>query len=344
MLISSTATVTGGRSTGRIASYVPLLLALTALVLYAAACVLPIVRATLLGNQRSGMLISGIVSLWSGGDWTLAALVLLLGIVAPAAFLLCAAGAFHALAAGRSPSRREQRLAEFSFAIHQWMMPEVQTLGVVIAFTKLSHLVPSVPAVGLLCYGVAAACTLGAWRSFEKQFPSPERPVLPTHRRDSFLLALGAMFMLVPAYALPFMRVERLGHHSSDTIFTSVQKLWHQGMWGIAMIVFTASLLVPLLKLTGMAFLLASSRRHGTVNVGAARLHAWVHFVGRWSMLDIFLVAFLCGIVRFPGVATINPGPGAFAFAVACILTILSTLTFDPRCLIIQMPPQKLQT
>lgn len=147
-------------------------------------------------------------------------------------------------------------------------------------------------------------------------------------------LGLAALIALVPAYLLPVMSIERLGQAHADTIFSSVWKLWHQGLWGLALIVFTASLLVPLLKLTGLGLLLAGARWPGLAPADVlTRLHGVVHFIGRWSMLDIFLVAFLCGIVRFEGLATVAARPGAVAFAGAVILTMLATAAFDPRLL-----------
>ena len=145
---------------------------------------------------------------------------------------------------------------------------------------------------------------------------------------------ISAVALLLPAYTLPVMSLERLGHAHSDTIFSSVAKLWHSGLWGIALIIFTASLLVPALKLLGLGLLIAAARRPGLASpVLLTRLHAIVHGVGRWSMLDIFLVAFLCGIVQFDGLATIEARPGVLAFAGAVILTMLATASFDSRLL-----------
>jgi paraquat-inducible protein A len=160
--------------------------------------------------------------------------------------------------------------------------------------------------------------------------PLPERR--PGSLARSAALGLAAAIMLVPAYTLPVMAIEKLGRAHADTIFSGVWKLWNKGMWGLAIIVFTASLLVPVLKLTGLALLLAASRWRGLASVELlSRLHGLLHFIGRWSMLDIFLVAFLCGIVRFGGLASVGARPGAVAFAAAVILTILATAAFDPR-------------
>lgn len=167
--------------------------------------------------------------------------------------------------------------------------------------------------------------------------PYCELPLTPHHPASqgrATALAIAAACMLVPAYLLPVMSIETLGREHADTLFSGVWKLWHKGMWGIALIVFTASLLVPLLKLTGLALLLAASRWPERINSPRLRsLYATIHLVGRWSMLDIFLVAFLCGIVRFGSLATVEARPGAVAFAAAVILTMLATAAFNPATL-----------
>ncbi|MEJ1971127.1 MAG: paraquat-inducible protein A, partial [Lacunisphaera sp.] len=160
-----------------------------------------------------------------------------------------------------------------------------------------------------------------------------------SHRRNggqarSAAFGLAALIMLVPAYALPVLSIQNLGRAQEDTIFSGVWKLWQDGMWGVALIVFTASLLVPALKLSGLAVLLAASRwPQRFASPALARLYRIIHVIGRWSMLDVFLVAFLCGIVRFGGLATVVARPGAAAFATVVILTILATAAYDPRAL-----------
>lgn len=156
----------------------------------------------------------------------------------------------------------------------------------------------------------------------------------PDSQARSAAFGLAAVIMLVPAYALPVMSIENLGRAHQDTIFSGVWKLWHSGMWGVALIVFTASLLVPAFKLTTLAVLLAASRwPRRFASPSLERLYHIIHVIGRWSMLDIFLVAFLCGIVRFGGLATVVARPGALAFATVVILTILATNAYDPRAL-----------
>ncbi len=154
----------------------------------------------------------------------------------------------------------------------------------------------------------------------------------PRHR--VLALALSAAIMLVPANLIPVIRTDISGVVRDDTIYSGIMNLWQQGLWGIAAIVFTASLLVPALKLAGLTVLLLASRRGPSPRAPAlTRIYVTLDFIGRWSMLDVFLVAFLAGLVQFGSLATISPQPGIVAFAAAVVLTMLATRAFDPRLL-----------
>lgn len=152
-------------------------------------------------------------------------------------------------------------------------------------------------------------------------------------RAGAFALAGAAM--LVPANVLPVMHLAQAGKTPIDaTIFSGVSLLIDDGLWGLAAIVFTASIVVPLLKLGGIGWLLLAVRR------GAAgrerpltRLYAALDLIGRWSMLDVFLVAFLTGAVRFGRLASVEPREGIVAFAAVVVFTMLATRAFDPRLL-----------
>jgi paraquat-inducible protein A len=154
---------------------------------------------------------------------------------------------------------------------------------------------------------------------------------------QSAALALAAIVMLVPAYTLPVMHLGMLGRTASDTtIFSGVIQLWEDGLIGLAAIVFTASFLVPLLKLFGLGALLWAAWRTPDDHRRSrlyTKLYGAIDFIGRWSMLDIFLVAFLSGAVRFGQLASVQPRLGVAAFAAVVVLTMLATHRFDPRLL-----------
>jgi paraquat-inducible protein A len=155
----------------------------------------------------------------------------------------------------------------------------------------------------------------------------------PLHRTAAF--ALAAAFMMLPANFVPILHTKMAGDVRTDTIWTGIVELYAKGLWPLAVIVFTASLAIPLFKLAGLGILLLSAHR------GAAprhlrpltRLYAFLDVIGRWSMLDVFLVAFLAGMVRFGAPAQVTPLPGIVAFALVVTLTILATRAFDPRLL-----------
>lgn len=169
--------------------------------------------------------------------------------------------------------------------------------------------------------------------------PCPRCGAALHHRQPQALarsaaFALSGLIMLVPANVLPVISTNLMGQARTDTIWSSVVALHEDGLWGIALIVFTASLVVPLLKLASLILLLhaahtgTSSHRHGLT-----RLYGFVKFIGRWSMLDVFLVAFLTGAVQFGLMASVRPEPGVVAFAAAVVLTVFATESFDPRLL-----------
>lgn len=145
-------------------------------------------------------------------------------------------------------------------------------------------------------------------------------------------LALAAAVMLVPANLVPVLSTNMGGSARTDTIMSGIIGLWKDGMWAISAIVFIASILIPLLKLIGLIWLLIAVRRRATGHRrGLTRLYAGLDFIGRWSMLDVFLVAFLAGAVQFGALASIEPRSGIVAFAAAVVLTILATDAFDPQ-------------
>ena len=147
-------------------------------------------------------------------------------------------------------------------------------------------------------------------------------------------LALAAAIMLVPANLLPVLSTASNGQSRSDTIFSGAVELWHEGLWVLALIVITASIVIPVLKLVGLGWLLLTVRRKAPGDSRPlTRIYSAVDFIGRWSMLDVFLAAFLTGLVQFGDFSTVVPRSGLVAFAAAVVLTVLATQAFDPRLL-----------
>ena len=143
---------------------------------------------------------------------------------------------------------------------------------------------------------------------------------------------VSAFILYIPANVFPITDTRTLFSEQSDTIFSGVVFLWQEGSWPLALLVFFASITVPLAKLIVLTGLVISVQRK-TLRKPAqrTRLYRIVEFIGRWSMLDIFAVALLTALVRFKSLAEITAGPGVLAFGAVCVLTILASHSFDPR-------------
>ena len=149
-------------------------------------------------------------------------------------------------------------------------------------------------------------------------------------RAWAFLIA--ACILYVPANVLPVMDTGSVFGAQSDTIMSGVIYLWVSGSWPLAALIFFASVMVPLLKMLALALLLISvQRRSAWEPYQRTRLYRVVEFVGRWSMIDIFVVAILAALVQFQSLATIRAGPGAMAFGAVVVLTMFAAEAFDPR-------------
>jgi len=133
---------------------------------------------------------------------------------------------------------------------------------------------------------------------------------------------------------LPVMYTSSLFGAQNDTIMSGVVYLWVSGSWPLAVVVFTASVLVPLAKIAALAVLAATAQLHSTWQPHQrTRLYRIVELVGRWSMLDIYVIAILVALVQLKAVATISAGPAALAFAGVVVLTMLAAMSFDPRAI-----------
>ena len=145
-------------------------------------------------------------------------------------------------------------------------------------------------------------------------------------------LAVAALILYVPANIYPIMRMHFHGAYSESTVWDGVVSLANSNQWFVALIVFLASIAIPLLKLFGLLFLVVSVRfRIGRRLQQRTRLYRFIDAVGPWAMLDVFLLAVLVALVKLGTIATILPGPGLIAFSCVVVLTLLASASFDPR-------------
>ncbi|MGF6272546.1 paraquat-inducible protein A [Massilia sp. UYP11] len=149
----------------------------------------------------------------------------------------------------------------------------------------------------------------------------------------TWVMLAAATLLYIPAMVLPVMYTRTIGGGAEgDTIMSGVVLFWNTGSPGLAIIIFIASMVVPVSKLVALAWLNATAQlRSRMAPLARTRAYRVVEFVGRWSMLDIFVVALTVALVRFDALATITAGPGAIAFGCVVIVTMVASHQFDPR-------------
>ena len=189
------------------------------------------------------------------------------------------------------------------------------------------------------CHGCNAVCTPPAQALAHGRTRCPRcDAVVRPRKRDAiarswaFLLAGTALYL--PANLLPVTATASIGGRQDDTIFSGIVYFWKDGSYGLAVLVFVASIVVPIAKLLLMSLLLISLQRHDR-RWAARRLKVYraLELIGRWSMLDIFAITMLAALVQVESLAELRPGPGAMAFGAVVVLTMLATHSFDPRLL-----------
>ncbi|MEA1889129.1 MAG: paraquat-inducible protein A [Pseudomonadota bacterium] len=148
----------------------------------------------------------------------------------------------------------------------------------------------------------------------------------------TWALVIAAFIFYVPAMVLPITKVSSLGTSQSDTIMSGVVLFIQTGSWEIALVIFVASIIVPMMKLLILVYLLVSVQKKSNKGMrDRAKLYRLTEFVGRWSMVDIYVVTILVALVNLGVIADIDAGPAAFYFAAVVIITIFAARMFDPR-------------
>lgn len=161
-------------------------------------------------------------------------------------------------------------------------------------------------------------------------FALHDRKPYSLQRTLAFLVA--AVLLYIPANLLPVMGTASALGDFEHTLLGGIAELWHAGSYELAVIVFVASIAVPILKIGALLLLvLTAASRSRWKQQERARLYRLVETVGHWSMLDVFVVVVLVGMVRFGAFASVSPEPGLLAFGGVVIATMLAASSFDPR-------------
>ena len=249
-------------------------------------------------------------------------------------------------------------------------MPDVFLIGAVIGYSRVAAKMPMHIGPGGWCLVAAAACSMltratldrrAVWHSIAAPGPvasgrglacvecdlilpkameggrCPRCAAAVHHRRPFSLMRASALvaagYLLYPvANWFPMSIDIQLGETKRHTIASGVEQLLSAGLWPLALVIFTASIAIPLLKLTGLTWLIWSARRGSSRRpVLKTRLYRVIREIGRWSNIDVFTIAIFLPLMQFSGLVSVQAAKGAPAFLAVIVLTMLAVHVFDPR-------------
>ena len=145
-------------------------------------------------------------------------------------------------------------------------------------------------------------------------------------------LTIAALVLYVPANIYPILAMSMYGTYTEATVWDGVVQLMAHGEYFIGIVVFLASIVVPLLKLLGLLFLVVTVKwGYGRRLRGRTQIYKFIDYIGPWAMLDVFLVAILVALIKMGDLGKMIPGPGLIAFTSVVVLTILASQSFDPK-------------
>jgi paraquat-inducible protein A len=154
--------------------------------------------------------------------------------------------------------------------------------------------------------------------------------------RNSLVLtgafSLAALLLFIPANIFPILRMYAYGMSSENTVWQGAQRLYQDGDYVIAVIVFLASMLIPFLKILGLLFLVISTKlKSPRWKPARTSIYKFIDRIGRWAMLDVFALAILVSLVKLQRLATVVPGSGLFAFGLVIVFTLFASASFDAQ-------------
>jgi paraquat-inducible protein A len=324
-----------------------LALTLTGLLLFALTNIFPLLGLRAQGVEHDLHLFGASVAFW-GQDYHLLAILIVLNIIVfPLFELLSLLIVLLTIRFGWRP-----QLAAFLYRwlreLKPWGMLEVFMLGVLVAVVKLGDMATLIVGTafwsfaGLIVVMTAATATLDpftVWTGLGEC--TPKRKVQANSIEVTWALLMAAIILYIPANTMPIMSVYMLGDGQPSTILGGAVHLLETGQWPLALIVFVASIVVPLTKLVTLGFLLISIQlRSRWRQYDRLRLYKMTEYVGRWSMVDVFVIAILVGLVQFGNLAHVEANGATFSFAAVVVLTMLAARTLDEH-LIWEIPGQE---
>jgi len=348
---------------------VPLSFAVTALLLFIPANLAPLMSVTERGAHRQNWLSTGIAVLWNGGFEILAILVATFTIVIPFLYLSLLVLVLGSIRLGSPP--RLGRVFRWTEHLRPWMMVEVYLVGSCVAYSRLQKIAFVNVGLGGWCLMASAFALLlfaaklderRVWDALAPRRPlaagtasisciACDLPVPQAHAGDrcprceavlharkpdalnrTMALVIAGFVLLIPANLLPILTIEQLGSIDPNTILGGIRELIRAGLWPLAVIVFAASIVVPLMKLFGLTWmLLLTHQRSSRYLVARTRLYRLIDLIGRWSNIDIFMLSILVALVQFGTLSEVRAGLGALAFGAVVVVTMIASRAFDAR-------------
>ena len=357
-----------GPARGRVEA--PLALAAAAFLLLLASVAWPLMTVSSLGAQRACWLGTCVSALWNQGFLSLAALVAVFTVALPCIYLSAVVWTLAALRfdfGGASLGG----LFRWVQHLRPWMMIEVFLVGCFVAYSRIKVVSTIEIGVGGWCLLGASLLFLLALTQLDERTVWEALPVesgahdgdetiacticdliatgvhdgsrcprcgatlhmrKPDAIRRTTALVITGFLLYVPANIIPVLTTVRLGRADENTIMSGVLELVHNDLWPLAIIVFSASIILPLLKLCGLTWMLLATRlRSRRALVGRTRFYRMIDLVGRWSNIDVFAVSVLIAALRFGALTEVHAGNGLVAFAAVVIITMIATSSFDTR-------------
>ncbi|ALS99108.1 paraquat-inducible protein A [Lacimicrobium alkaliphilum] len=287
-------------------------------------------------------------------EYPILAVIQLLAIyVIPACILLCMIYLCYFLRVNKYPPHGGW-VKRILFILLPWSMAEIFLVGALISLIKIRDLADIELGLSFYAYLLFTLCLLSClvylddfqlstklrqlgekrWRLAKTSPPSVHKV---TQRTWAFLLA--ALILYIPANTLPIMQTRVMGQEQPSTILGGVVSLWQDGSYPVALVIFVASLAVPVGKLLVLCWLNYSIQKQATGGQHwRTRLYRITDFIGRWSMIDVFVVAILVSLIQLGNTLSVYPGPAALAFSAVVILTMLAANSFDTRLIWIRRP------
>ncbi|WP_051622012.1 paraquat-inducible protein A [Acidocella facilis] len=191
---------------------------------------------------------------------------------------------------------------------------------------------PSAQAGGLISCDACGQVSNGETGDLCRRCDAPLFARKPASLSRAWAYTIAAACLYIPANLYPFMDLTSLAHTQSYTIMGGIVELADVGLWPLAALVLFASIAIPLLKLLGMGYmLLATQFCSGHMLQGRTKAYRIIDFIGRWSMIDVFMVSILIALVHFGQFANVRANVGAICFAAVVVLTMFAVNAFDPR-------------